>query len=394
MRLLTFSTLYPNAIRPLHGIFVETRLRHLVAGGGIGARVVAPVPWFPADRPVFGRYAAYARVPRREHRHGLDVLHPRYPVLPKVGMTAAPWLLYRASLPVMTALADRGEGFDVIDAHYFYPDGVAAVMLGRKLGKPVTITARGTDLNLIADYPVPRRLILTAASRADGLITVCRALKDRLVALGIDESRVRVLGNGVDLDRFRPPGDRDALRARLGFGGPTILSVGHLIPRKGHDLVIGALPRLPGVTLVIAGSGPQETALRTLARTLGVADRVRFAGAVAHEEMPALYGAADALVLASSREGWANVLLEAMACGTPVAASAVWGTPEVVASPSAGLLLDERSADGVARAVLRLLADPPDRAATRRYAEGFDWNRTSAGQRALFHEILEQRNPQ
>jgi glycosyltransferase involved in cell wall biosynthesis len=167
--------------------------------------------------------------------------------------------------------------------------------------------------------------------------------------------------------------------------------VGHLIERKGHELVIGALAELPDVDLLIAGAGPEEGALRRLAVQLGVNSRVRFLGALPQARLREVYAGVDALVLASSREGWANVLLEAMACGTPVAASKVWGTPEVVAAPEAGELMPERSAAGVAEAVRRLRAAPRDRSATRRYAERFSWEATTQGQLDLFHRILAAR---
>lgn len=388
MKILTFSTLFPNAVRPVHGVFVENRLRHLLAAGGIEATVVAPVPWFPSTAPMFGEYAAYAATPRFETRHGLAVHHPRYPVLPKIGMGVAPALLYHAARRAIAQLIAEGLSFDLIDAHYFYPDGVAAVALGRAFGKPVVVTSRGTDLNLIADFPGPRRQIVRAAAEADGLITVAGALKDRLVELGTAPERVAVLRNGVDLDLFQPPADRAAVRERLGFEGEVLLSVGHLIERKGHDLVIAALPALPGKRLLIAGSGPLDGALRRQAAELGVADRVRFLGQVAHEELPALYAAADALVLASSREGWANVLLEAMACGTPAVASDVWGTSEIVTEPASGVLMADRSAEALSAAVDSLFAALPDRAATRAYAERFSWDATTAGQQALFKRVL------
>jgi len=390
VNILTFSTLYPSSARPNHGVFVENRLRHLLASGDVTAKVVAPVPWFPWAHPRFGEYARFAATPRREVRHGIEVHHPRYFLPPKVGMNLAPHSLARGSLPTLLRLR-RDFPYQLIDAHYFYPDGVAAVILGRRLGLPVVITARGTDLNLIPRYPRPRRLIQWAAREAAGLITVCQALKDVLVDLGVPADKVRVLRNGVDLRRFRPPEDRAALRARLGLDGPTLLSVGHLIERKGHDLVIRALAHLPeGVHLVIAGEGPERERLEGLIRDLGLGGRVRLLGAVPHETLRDWYGAADCLVLASSREGWANVLLEAMACGTPVVATRVWGTPEVVAAPEAGRLC-ERDPESIAREVRTLLADPPARTATRRYAEGFSWDATSAGQKALFAEILGRR---
>jgi len=390
IRLLLFSTLFPNAVQPSHGVFVENRLRHLLGDGGVTARVIAPVPWFPSAGRRFGRYAAYAKVAAEETRFGIAVRHPRYVVIPRVGMTLAPFLLYAAARPAVARLLAEGHRFDLIDAHYFYPDGIAAIMLGGRFGLPVTITARGTDLNLIPRYALPRRMIQWAAGRANGLITVCQALKDTLVDLGVAAERVTVLRNGVDLALFRP-GDRAAQRQRYGLDGPTLISVGHLIRRKGHHLPIQALAMLPGVRLLIVGDGPERAALEATAAGAGVADRVRFLGRRPHDELPDLYGAADALVLASSREGWANVLLEAMACGTPVVASNVWGTPEVVATPEAGRLMAARTSEALADAARALLADPPSRAATRAYAEGFSWDATSRGQKALFERILAER---
>jgi len=271
----------------------------------------------------------------------------------------------------------------VIDAQYFYPDGVAAVLLGRWLDRPVTITARGSDLNVIARYALPRRMIVGAARGAAELITVCAALRDVLAGLGVPASTVTVLRNGVDLAQFRPPGDRAALRVQLGLAGPVVLSVGNLVPLKGHDLVIRALAALPGVALVIAGAGPEEAALRRLASEEGVADRVRFLGRVDQATLTGWYGAADAFVLASESEGLANVLLESMACGTPVAATAVGGTPEVVSTPAAGELIRERTPAGIAAALGRLLARDAAREATRRHAEGFSWDETARGLREL-----------
>jgi len=386
MKILTFSTLYPHAARPSHGIFVETRLRHLLASGKAESTVVAPVPWFPSSNPRFGEYATHARAPREERRFGIQVFHPRYPLLPKIGMEIAPFLLAHAVRPLFARIV-RGYAFDLIDAHYFYPDGVAAILLGRHFGKPVVITARGTDVNLIPRHRLPRAMIRWAARHAAGIITVARALKEDLVRVGVPGERIEVLRNGVDLQLFRPIERVDA-RRRLGVSRVTLLSVGHLVPRKAHDLVIQALRWLPEMDLIVIGDGPERGALGALARESGVGERVKFAGALAQEELRDYYSAADALVLASSREGWANVLLESMACGTPVVASKIGGTPEVVSAPEAGMLMAERTPEAVAEAVQRLFARRPDRNATRRYAEGFSWAATTAGQLDLFGRIL------
>jgi glycosyltransferase involved in cell wall biosynthesis len=231
-------------------------------------------------------------------------------------------------------------------------------------------------------------MIKWAAARAAAMVTVCAALKTELVGLDVPAERITVLRNGVDLDAFRPI-EPDEAKRRIGepATGTLLLSVGHLIERKGHHLVIGALPDLPQARLMIAGTGPDEAKLRRLAESLGVSDRVRFLGHVPHRDLAAIYSAADMLVLASSREGWANVLLEAMACGTPVVASNIWGTPEVVTSPDAGRLMPELSARGVVEGVRELAGSPPVRASTRRYAEAFGWDETTAGQLALFQRL-------
>lgn len=386
MKVLTFSTLYPSAGRPIHGIFVETRLRELLKSGEVDAKVVAPVPWFPFRHGGFGVYAQHASVPSREQRNGIEVLHPRYIAIPKVGMTPAPWLLAQAVKPVLAKLLRRFD-FDCIDAHYLYPDGVAAVLLGQHFRKPVVLTARGSDVTLIPSYRLPRAMIRWAARKAARLITVSRALKDGLVALGVEGERITVLRNGVDPERFQPLA-REAVRADLGLRRTTLLSVGHLIPRKAHDLVIRALELLPHTDLLIVGDGPERASLATLAARLGLSARVRFVAAQPQDELPRYYSAADVLVLASSREGWANVLLEAMACGTPVVASNVGGAAELVTMPAAGVLFDGREPAAVARAIRQVTAGKPDRANTRRHAEQFSWSATTRGQLELFRSVL------
>ena len=393
LRLLTFTTLFPHAGRPNHGIFVENRLRHLLAGGGIRATVMAPVPWFPG--PVArlvedGDWARHALAPAAAERDGLRVLHPRYPVVPRIGMSVAPALLYAASRRAITAAQRAGLQFDLIDAHYLYPDGVAAVALGRHFGVPVVVTARGSDVTQLPDFPVPRRLIRWAMREADALISVSAGLKAAMVAQGADPSRITVLRNGVDLAMFTPQ-DRAAARAALGLAGPALLSVGLLNERKGHHRVIEALAGLPGWQLLIVGDGPDRARLQALATTLGLAGRVIFVGSVPHAELPRYYSAADALVLASSREGWANVLLESMACGTPVVASPIPGNPEVVQEAAAGVMMPENSAAGVVAGVHALQAVRLPPAATRAYAERFSWDATTAGQHAVFQQVLTRR---
>ncbi|MDH3768776.1 MAG: glycosyltransferase family 4 protein, partial [Gammaproteobacteria bacterium] len=372
--------------RPGHGPFVEHRLRQLLGTGEVASTVVAPVPWFPSRNPLFGEYAGFAAAPHEETRHGIHVLHPRYPVIPKIGMNLAPALLERFSRRAVAEVLNNDPAIRLLDAHYFYPDGVAAAMLGERMGLPVFITARGTDINLIPEYARPRRRILWAAERAAGIITVCSALKDTLVEMGVDGSKITVLRNGVDFDLFSPVPETQA-RAQTGMEANTLLSVGLLIERKGHHLIIEALSELPGVRLVIVGDGPQRGALEALASRLEVAERVHFAGRIPQDQLPAYYSAANALILASSREGMANVLLESLACGTPVVATPLWGTPEVVADPAAGVLMQDRSAASIVSGVRQLFDNYPLPADTLSYSKRFSWDDTSRGQIKLFDRV-------
>jgi len=387
MKLLTFTTLYPDSTRPRHGIFIETRLRRLAVNGALESIVVAPVPWFPWRGARFGSYAAYARVPAAEERHGFRVIHPRYPLIPRIGMNVAPFLLASFAVPAIKRLLTQGYDFDLIDAHYFYPDGVAAALIGKMLGKPVVISARGSDINVIGEYYLPRKLIQYAARRADHVVAVSSALRERLLALGVEPSKVSVFRNGVDTELFHPL-PRDALRQRLGWDGQVLLAVGNLVPLKGYDIAIASLTHLPQALLILVGDGPERTALETQARELGVADRVKIVPPVNQAVLCEYYNAADQLILASRSEGWPNVLLEAMACGTPVVASRAGGTPEIVRAPEAGRLFAPRAPRALAEAVSALAMNYPDRAATRRYAQRFEWEEVTAAQLKMYQQVI------
>ena len=191
------------------------------------SRVNAPVPWFPFRNQRFGEYAQYASTPLEEARHSILVSHPRYFLPPALGINLAPYTLALSILTKAREFQRSGFDFDLIDAHYHYPDGVAAGIVARKLNKPFVVTACGTDLSLIPEYLRPRRLILETTDHAKGSIGVCKALMDRLAALGADPTKLHVMRNGIDLERFYPI-DQSEARERLNFGDERILLlVGH-----------------------------------------------------------------------------------------------------------------------------------------------------------------------
>jgi glycosyltransferase involved in cell wall biosynthesis len=389
LKTLLFSTLFPSSARPNHGVFVETRLRQLLATGEVETTVVAPVPWFPSSNVRFGGWAKFAATPKRETRNGVEVWHPRYPLPPKVGMSVAPLALALGARATLARLISDGFDFDLIDAHYYYPDGAAAALLARWFGKPFVVTARGSDLYVLPRYAIPRRWIRWTERSAAASITVSEALRQQLLQLGGDPNRVRLARNGIDLAAFRLE-DRGAARSRLGLPhGRWIISVGNLIGAKGHHVAVEAIGALPqDVQLAIIGDGPDRARLEKLALDRGVAARVRLVGALPQAALVDWYNAADVLVLCSSSEGWPNVLLEALACGTRVVATAVGGIPEVVRSPVAGRLIAERNADVLAAAVLDVLRDSVSRSDVRSYASAFDWKETTDEQLTLFRAVV------
>jgi glycosyltransferase involved in cell wall biosynthesis len=383
MRVLTFTSLYPSSERPRHGIFVEARLSAMQRVCQTEVHVVAPVPAFAF------RWAGRSLMDRELHeetRLGNRVMHPRYWSPPGVAMYVQPWTMAAAGLRSIRQLESEGVSFDVIDAHYLYPDGVAAAMISRRLGRPLVLTARGSDVNRLAEFAWPRRLIGFATREAAAVVTVSEALSVRLRALGVPGDKLVVIPNGVDLTRFALQ-DRTAARRKFSLpDGPLVMSCGNLVPEKGHDLALDALAALPDVHLIVVGAGRERDALARRATANGVAKRVRFLGEFAQSELAGLYAAVDVVVLASSREGMPNVLLEAMACGTPVVASAVGGVPEIVTDPVAGRLVHERTASGFARALRELLDAPRDPARTRRFAERFDWGSSARAHHAVLRQ--------
>lgn len=392
-RLLVLSSLFPHAGAPGAGLFVRERMFRVAQR--LPLTVVSPQPWCPGQglirrrRPHFRPPAA-----RRETQHGIDVYLPRFFSLPGVGKTHDGLSMALACLPLLRRLR-RDPGFDVIDAHFAYPDGYAASLLGRWLRVPVTITLRGTESRLAQSAPFRRRLTAALAG-ADRVIAVAGALRDLAVRLGVPAARAQVIGNGVDVARFAPVPRAEARRALgLPHDAPVLVSVGTLVERKGFHRVIDLLPALrrqhPGlVYLIVGGSGPEGdmgAALRAQAAALGLGDAVRFLGELAPQDLSRPLSAADVFVLATRNEGWANVFLEAMACGLPVVTTDVGGNAEVVCRPQLGRVVPFGDAPALEGALAAALATPWDRAAIRRYALDNAWDTRVDRLVALFQEL-------
>lgn len=371
-RILVVSTCYPDPMRPGLGNYIERQMLELAARPGIEVEVVVPLARAPFPLSRLDPRNRFDTLPRREIRGGLRLHRPRFPVFP--GRAPTPRALASGLLATGRRLHAEAP-FDVISSEFSWPEGPAAVALARTLGIPVSIKARGQDFELAIAHPAKRRRLLAAGLQAAGLLAVSADVRSAMVGIGLPADRIQVHYPAVDTERFAIR-DRAAAKAALGLTGPVLLTVGNLSRVKEQRLAIETLSHLPGATLVMAGSGPEEAALRQRASELGVSERVRMMGSLPNALLPAIYNAADVMLHCSRVEGFANVRLEALACGTPIVTTAAGEAQRVISGPDAGRIV---AADAVAmaEAANHLIASPPDRGATRRPALEFTWRRAT-----------------
>lgn len=378
-RLLVYTRVYPNVEQPNYGLFVRERMRRVARE--LDVVVVAPAPWFPFQR-LLGRWRSGFRpaLPVTEVQDGITVHHPRFFCFPGFLKWTDGWFQALGSLPLLRRLR-REFDFDIIDSHFAYPDGVAARLLGRWLGRPYTVTLRGS-LVRFERSGAHQRQIMRALEEAARVFSVADSLRRDAITWGIDPDHVQVVGNGVDLERFFPE-ERGACRRRLGLPDDAriMVSVGGLTERKGFHRVIDVMPQLlrdyPDLHFVIAGGatpeGNNEAELRVQIARLGLEGRVHLLGPVSPDELRYVYSAGDLFVLATRFEGWANVFLEASACGLPIVTTRVGGNAEVVSSDTVGLLVPYGDGPALHDAIHAALARVWDRQAIIDHARANAW---------------------
>lgn len=383
LRVLTLSTLFPDASRPNFGVFVERQTLGLAARPGVEVVVVAPIGLPPFPLSLGGRHKALRGLARREAWKGLTVHRPRFTSLPGVP-ARTPAAIARALLPLLREVRTQFP-FDVIDAQFFWPDGPAAMLLSAALGIPFSVKARGADVQYWGGVAGVGSQIVAAGRAAGGLLAVSAALKGVMADLGMPADRITVHYTGIDRGRFAPV-DRAAAKAGLGVTGPLVVTLGALIARKNQALAIEAMAKLPHATLLIVGAGPDRARLEAMIAARGLADRVRLIGPRPHGELPALLGAADVMLLMSTSEGLANVWVEAMACGTPIVIGDIGGAREALRTHTAGRLAAFEP-QAVADAVRDVLAEAPDPQAVRREVEEFSWETNAEALEAHLRQV-------
>lgn len=371
MHLVTFTNLFPSSVMPTHGVFVYERMRRVAAASGCRWSVVAPVPaviW-PLRR---GIYRRWHQVPVRESWQGVEVHHPRFRHWPGMSQQRQADAVAAGARKVMQTLLQDGPA--VIDAHYLWPDGVAAATLAAEFGVSFTLTARGTDVNVLAKQEQLAPRISAAAQQAVQCMAVSDALAENFAtACGMPRDGVVTVRNGVDLERFAP-GDRAAARRQLGLPmvARIVIGVGRLVPGKGFDTAAQAVHDVSDCLLVLVGDGPERQRLASLG-----SDRIRFLGALSPDQVAVAYRAANAFVLPSHREGWPNVVTEALATGLPVVATPVGGIPQILGGhmpkPALGQLVPVGDVAGFAAALQRVLDAGDHSSEIRAFAQRYGW---------------------
>lgn len=351
MKVLVFTNLYPNTMNPEFGVFIKNRTVALQSRADVEIKVVAPVPYFPPIN-ISQKWYRYSKIPRREDNEGIEVYHPRYLVTPKVGMSFYGVWMFLGVIRTIIKLR-KNFPFDVIDAHFLYPDGFAAILLGRFFKCPVMVTGRGSDITVYTRLPYVRHLVDYVLKRATHLVSVSASLRDVMFERGVAVEDVSVIPNGINPGRFYEL-DKAQARERLSLppAMKILLTVCSLVELKGVHLLINAVSRVKEqypepFQVLIVGQGPDRERLQAQIIASGLEHTVRLVGSIQNSDLVYWYNAADLFFLGSSREGWPNVVCEALACGTPVVATNVNGIPEILNDQRLGLMV-ERNTEGFA----------------------------------------------
>jgi teichuronic acid biosynthesis glycosyltransferase TuaC len=390
MNILTYTSLFPNASWRQLGVFISQRVAHVARRTGNTVRVVSPVPYFPRWLPL-RRWLKYAQVPRHDWICEMETSYPRYPLLPAIAMRVQGDCMYHGSRKEVARLHAR-HPFECVDAHFVYPDGYAAVRLGQQLGIPVVVSARGSDINLYPQNVHIRSKIVWTLRNAAGIIAVSKSLEKRIVELGLPQGAVRVIPNGIDPDRFFAT-ERTVARRKLSLPeeAKIIVTVGNLSPQKSHARLIAAFARVGArenkLRLYIVGEGQLRPRLEEQIRALHISDRVILSGSRPNEELQLWFSAADISCLASSAEGWPNVVFESIACGTPVVATNAGGVPEILSKPELGIIVDQ-TVNSLANGIVRALERNWDREALTRHARERTWDDVAAEVESYLEECV------
>jgi len=386
MRILVSTGIFPNRTDMTRGVYVFQQVAALARRVPLAA--VAPVPFIPPfARSV--RYRAFSGVPKHDVIDGVSVSYPRYVVIPKFFRFLHGFFVFACTLPAHLRAARPRP--DVVLSFFAYPYGFAAVLTAGVMRRPVVVSCRGSDINHLARPFLCRRLIGWSLRRCRRVVVVSRALGEAVQALGVKPERIRVVPNGIDVERFGP-GERAAARRTLSLPaeGALVVCVSRLSHEKGIDILLeaAARPELSQVRFAVVGDGAERPRLEARRHELGMDERFLFSGTRPHSEIPAWLAAADIAVLASRTEGHPNAVVEALACGRPVVAARVGGVPDILEDASLGIMVTPGDAGALAQGMADALARSWDPVRLTRAAHARTWERVAEDLEAVLHEAV------
>ncbi len=393
---MVLSSLFPNKVEPTAGLFVRERMFRVAKYSPLF--VVSPKPWSPIDsliRLVKPKYRNYPR--EREIDNNISIHFPRFFSIPLLGRRFDGFFMAKA---VKNYLQKNKltKTFNHIDAHFSYPDGYAGAKLKHRLNKTLTITMRGTEVPHSLHHK-KRAAMLFAWKSAEKVICVSNSLRNLAINIGANANKFLVVGNGVDDEKFHYSINKDIRKElKITKDAKVLITVGGLVKRKGVDKVLSAMPKVMSRYsnlhyLVVGGEtaeGNNKIELENLAGDLGVADNVHFLGKLAPEELKFYLSAADIFVLMSSNEGWANVILEAMACEIPVLASDVGGNSEVVSTSEFGNIIGLNDVNVLPTTMCEMLEKDWSREKLRTYAQQNCWQNRVTDLQRIFTQIQQR----
>lgn len=394
MQIALVTNLFPTPTDPNRGIYTLRLARAL--RGKVELRVICPLPWFPSLRwPVIPeRWRRLAGVPYRYQIDGIEVISPKYPFVPRASEPVHHRLMAPAIGRALRDLNDTGPRVDLVNTHWLYPDAVAAQIAVERVHAPHVATGLGSDVNEFFDNERLKRVIGTSLRRCDGVTVVAASMKDRLQR-DCPGLHVEVVLNGVDRQRFYAV-PRDEARAQLPGvfdDRPLVIWIGRLSAEKNPMLLLRTARRLAeqgrSIRFIVVGAGCLEVDLRNYVDDHDLSDSVDFLGERGSEEIRSWLNAADLLALTSDCEGCPNVVLEALACGTPVVATDVGSMPDVI-NHTNGRRVTIGDPDALGRAIAEMLdGGPRDRTAVTSTVAHLSWHDAAERYGALYSRVLD-----
>lgn len=387
LRVLIVTNLFADPFNASRATFNQQQFARLAKQ--LDLKVMVPVSWLEIVRQPL----AYRRLKREALERWPFADYVPFWYIPRVGRRLHAVFLF-VSLMLQRLPTLLWGRWDCLFGSWGYPDAVAVAAIARLTGRPMIAKVHGSDVNVFTQEPARRRQICWALGRSAHVVAVSQALATRLEELGVDGRRIAVLYNGVDPSRFYPVPQPQA-RRELGYAEEDriILFVGNVQASKGCMELVQAFAKLrqrvPRLKLVFVGAGPQQKALASECSTLGMAGDVTFAGRLAHDQIVRWFGAADVFCLPSHAEGVPNVVLEAMACGTPVVATRVGGIPEVLPA-YAGVMVPPKNVDALDEALFTALHSTWDRPRIAGHARTFDWDTNVSRLRSLIEDAAQR----